>query len=43
MARTDLFTVGGVDVEASAVSSGAFVADRSFLVAAVFFSMDRGG
>jgi hypothetical protein len=36
-ARVDLVAVGGVDVEADAVSLRAFVADRSSLVPAVFF------
>lgn len=46
VARVDFVAVGGVDVEAGAISLRAFVADRSSLVAAGFFprvSMARGG
>ena len=46
VARVDFVAVGGVDVEAGAVSLRAFVADRSSLVAAGFFpraSMVRDG
>ena len=42
----DLVAVGGVDIEAGAISLRTFVADRSSLVAAVSFprvSMARGG